>query len=56
MIFKPDYLVHYLSQYFTLEAGDLIYTGTPGGVGPIKKGDKLEGRLEDRLILVNEIV
>ena len=56
MIFKPDYLVHYLSQYFTLEAGDLIYTGTPAGVGPIKKGDILEGRLGDSLILVNEIV
>lgn len=56
MIFKADYLIHYLSQYFTLEAGDLIYTGTPAGVGPIKKGDKLEGRLEERLILINEIV
>ncbi len=55
MIFKTDYLVHYLSQYFTLEPGDLIYTGTPAGVGPIKKGDKLEGRLEDRLILENVI-
>lgn len=56
MIFKADYLIHYLSQYFTLEAGDLIYTGTPAGVGPIKKGDKLEGRLEERLILENVIV
>lgn len=56
MIFNVAYLIHYLSQYFTLEAGDLIYTGTPAGVGPIKRGDKLEGRLEDRLILQNVIV
>jgi len=56
LIFSVDYLVHYLSDYFTLEPGDLIYTGTPAGVGPVKRGDRLEGRLEGRMILENIIV
>lgn len=56
LIFKMDYLVHYLSQIFTLEAGDIIYTGTPAGVGPIKKGDKLTAYLEGREVLENVIV
>ena len=45
MIFSiPDILV-YVSQYFKLQMGDLIYTGTPAGVGPVQIGDKLEGYL-----------
>jgi len=56
LIFKMDYLIHYLSQIFTLEAGDLIYTGTPAGVGPIKKGDQLTAYLEGRAVLENVIV
>jgi len=51
-----DYLIHYLSQIFTLEAGDIIYTGTPAGVGPVKKGDKLTAYLEGREVLENVIV
>lgn len=46
MIFSIDYLIAYLSQFFTLKIGDLIYTGTPEGVGPVKIGDHLEGVLE----------
>ncbi|MCL4144414.1 UNVERIFIED_CONTAM: hypothetical protein GTU68_010326 [Idotea baltica] len=42
MIFKVHYLIHYLSTFFTLQKGDLIYTGTPKGVGPLQIGDKLE--------------
>lgn len=42
LIFPFAYLVHYLSQIFTLEPGDLIYTGTPEGVGPVAPGDVLE--------------
>lgn len=43
MIFSIDYIISHVSKYFTLRTGDLIYTGTPEGVGPIAKGDKLEG-------------
>ena len=43
MIFSIDQLISYLSQFFTLKTGDLIYTGTPAGVGPVVIGDQLEG-------------
>jgi len=46
MIFTVDYLVSYLSSLFTLEPGDLIFTGTPEGVGPVHAGDLLEAELE----------
>ena len=46
MIFSVDDLIVYLSKYMTLKTGDLIYTGTPAGVGPVKKGDLLTGNLE----------
>jgi fumarylpyruvate hydrolase len=39
-------VIAHLSQYYHLEAGDLIYTGTPAGVGPVKPGDRLEGSVE----------
>jgi fumarylpyruvate hydrolase len=39
-------VVVHLSQYYHLHAGDLIYTGTPAGVGPVKPGDRLEGSIE----------
>ncbi|HFA50175.1 MAG TPA: FAA hydrolase family protein [Bacteroidetes bacterium] len=43
LIFSFDYLIVYISRYFKLQMGDLIYTGTPAGVGPVKIGDLLEG-------------
>lgn len=43
LIFKFETLITHLSKYFTLAKGDLIYTGTPAGVGPVQIGDKLEG-------------
>lgn len=46
MIFPIDELVSYCSSIFTLEAGDLIYTGTPEGVGPVVKGDTLVARVD----------
>ena len=46
MIFSPAFLVHYISQIFTLEPGDLIYTGTPEGVGPVGPGDRLVARAD----------
>jgi acylpyruvate hydrolase len=46
MIFPIDEIITQVSKYFTLKMGDLIYTGTPAGVGPVKIGDRLEGYLE----------
>ena len=43
LIWNVPETIAYLSTLFTLEAGDLIFTGTPAGVGPVKKGDVLEG-------------
>lgn len=43
MIFSFEQIVSFVSQYFTLKVGDLIYTGTPAGVGPVAIGDYLEG-------------
>ena len=40
-------LIAFISTYFTLKKGDLIFTGTPAGVGPVKPGDSLEGFLND---------
>ncbi len=51
LIFSFDYIIQYVSKYFKLQMGDLIFTGTPAGVGPIKKGDVLEGFVgEDRML------
>jgi 2-keto-4-pentenoate hydratase/2-oxohepta-3-ene-1,7-dioic acid hydratase in catechol pathway len=47
MIVGFDELLAHTSQYFTLEPGDLVFTGTPAGVGPVEPGDQLEGFLED---------
>jgi acylpyruvate hydrolase len=55
MIFSFDTIVSFLSKYFTLQQGDLIYTGTPAGVGPVKVGDRLEGFLEGKSMFVCEI-
>lgn len=46
MIFSVDRLICYLSRFMTLRMGDLIFTGTPSGVGPVKKGDVLRASLE----------
>lgn len=48
MTFSVDQLISYLSQFFTLKTGDLIYTGTPAGVGPVSIGDQLEGFIGDK--------
>jgi len=55
LIFNFDTLISYASQFFTLKQGDLIFTGTPAGVGAIKIGDKLEGFLEKETVLTCEI-
>ncbi|MBN1929733.1 MAG: fumarylacetoacetate hydrolase family protein [Chlorobiaceae bacterium] len=46
MTFTPAYLVHYLSYIYGLRAGDLIFTGTPAGVGSVRPGDRLDVSLE----------
>lgn len=48
MLWKIDELISYVSQYFTLKIGDILFTGTPAGVGVVKPNDVLEGFLEDR--------
>lgn len=47
LIFPVNELISYISQYITLERGDLIFTGTPEGVAPVKHGDKLEASLSN---------
>jgi 2-keto-4-pentenoate hydratase/2-oxohepta-3-ene-1,7-dioic acid hydratase in catechol pathway len=55
MIFDFNTLVSYASKFFTLKQGDLIFTGTPAGVGKINIGDVLEGQLEGEKILHCEV-
>lgn len=51
MLFKIDEIIEYISKYFTLKTGDIIYTGTPVGVGPVNIDDHLTGYIEDRKVL-----
>ena len=51
MLYRVDQLIAYISQYFTLKTGDILYTGTPAGVGPVHIDDHLEGYIEDRKVL-----
>lgn len=51
MVHSIDEIVAYASRFFTLKTGDLIYTGTPAGVGNIQIGDNLVGYIEDRELL-----
>lgn len=55
LLFSFDKIIAYVSQFVTLKVGDLIYTGTPEGVGPVKIGDKLQGYIEDQLMLEFEV-
>lgn len=48
MIFPVDELIAYTSRYFTLKIGDILFTGTPVGVGKVQVGDRLEGYIFDR--------
>lgn len=50
MLWKIDEIIEYISQYFTLKIGDIIFTGTPAGVGPVAINDSLTGYIEDKQI------
>jgi 2-keto-4-pentenoate hydratase/2-oxohepta-3-ene-1,7-dioic acid hydratase in catechol pathway len=51
MIFGINEIVSYVSRFFTLKTGDLIFTGTPSGVGPLKRNDHLVAYIEDAPLL-----
>ncbi|MNY13168.1 Fumarylpyruvate hydrolase [compost metagenome] len=51
MIFSIDKIIAFVSQYITLKTGDLIFTGTPAGVGPVAIGDHLEGYIGEEKLL-----
>ncbi|WP_259016452.1 fumarylacetoacetate hydrolase family protein [Emticicia fluvialis] len=51
MLFSFDYIIAFVSRYFTLKTGDIIFTGTPAGVGPVKVGDKLSAFIEGEKML-----
>ncbi|MBN1117365.1 MAG: fumarylacetoacetate hydrolase family protein [Bacteroidales bacterium] len=55
MLFSIDQIISYVSKYVTLKIGDLIYTGTPSGVGPVAIGDKLTGKLEGEVMFDFEV-
>ncbi|TFF93859.1 MAG: FAA hydrolase family protein [Promethearchaeota archaeon] len=56
LIFKIPYLIHYISQFFTLKPDDIIATGTPSGIGPISPGDVIEISIENIGTLRNEVL
>ena len=51
MLFSIDSLIAYISRFFTLKTGDILFTGTPVGVAPVHIDDHLEGYIEDRKVL-----
>jgi len=55
MIFKIDQLIAYVSQFITFKTGDLLFTGTPAGVGPVAIGDYLEGYIGEEKLLELQI-
>jgi len=56
LLFKIPKLVEYISTFFTLEAGDIVATGTPSGIGPIQPGDIIEATIEKIGTLTNRVV
>ncbi|MCH7398055.1 fumarylacetoacetate hydrolase family protein [Belliella sp. DSM 107340] len=55
MLFDFGVIIEYVSQFFTLKKGDLIFTGTPAGVGKVNIGDRLEAYIEDQKLLDFEV-
>ena len=52
MLWKIDEIIEYISKYFTLKIGDIIFTGTPTGVGKVVANDRLEGFIEDQKLFL----
>jgi 2-keto-4-pentenoate hydratase/2-oxohepta-3-ene-1,7-dioic acid hydratase in catechol pathway len=55
MLFTIDHIIAYVSQFFSLHTGDLIFTGTPAGVGPVSIGDQLKGAIEQEPLFEMQI-
>lgn len=55
MLYSFDYIISYVSQFITLKKGDLIFTGTPAGVGPVQIGDRLQGYIEEECFFDFEV-
>ncbi|GAB3809268.1 fumarylacetoacetate hydrolase family protein [Spirosoma humi] len=55
MLFKIDYLISFVSRYFLLQQGDILFTGTPKGVGPVQVGDRLTAFIEDTSMLTFDV-
>jgi 2-keto-4-pentenoate hydratase/2-oxohepta-3-ene-1,7-dioic acid hydratase in catechol pathway len=55
MLFSFDYIVSYISNFFSINIGDLIFTGTPAGVGEAVVGDELEGFMEEQSLFALEV-
>ncbi|MBW8050423.1 MAG: fumarylacetoacetate hydrolase family protein [Cytophagales bacterium] len=55
MIFSFDYIISYISTFITFKKGDIVFTGTPEGVGPIHIGDKIEAYIEDKKMLAFDV-
>jgi acylpyruvate hydrolase len=55
VLFSFDYVIMYLTRFFTLRTGDLIFTGTPKGVGPVKVGNVLSAYIENEKLLEFEV-
>ena len=56
MLFTVDEIISHISRYMTLRIGDLIYTGTPVGVGPVKPGDNIKARIGGHTLLDFDIM
>lgn len=56
LLFKVPKLLEYISKFFTMESGDIIATGTPGGIGPINPGDLIEAKIENIGTLTNKVI
>lgn len=55
MLFNFDYIISYISNFFSVNIGDLVFTGTPAGVGEIVVGDEIEGFMEEESLLTLDV-
>ncbi|GAG89015.1 unnamed protein product, partial [marine sediment metagenome] len=56
LLFNVPEILHYISKFFTMEPGDIIATGTPSGISPIKPGDLIEATIEKIGTLSNPVI